>query len=277
MGEVEAQLVGPHGRSRLPDVGAEPLPQSGVQQVGRRVVAHGREAGHVVHLRLDVGAGRQAVRALQLDRLVVPDPVDVGHLRTTALPADLAGVSDLAAPLRVEGALLQLDQGAPVVALDGEQAGLGAQLLVADEARGRCRRGEAEHGAVVVLRAVRVRDPHPRARPLLLHQLLEALVVDRESLFGQQLPGQVVRKAVGVVEPEGVLRVDPRGSVLVRVADQVPDHLHAPVEGAAEALLLVHSPAEHGVALGGQLGIGGGQQIEGAVGELLHERRFQAD
>ena len=215
-------LSGRDRRARLPDVGAEPLAQRRVQQVGRGVVAHRREAGDVVDLRLDPRPGRQAVRALELDRLVVADPVDVGDPRAAALPANLAGVRDLAAALGVEGALLELDEGPPVVALDGEQAGLGAQLLVADEARGRRRRGEAEHGAVVVLRAVRGRGPHPGARALLLHQLLEALVVDGEALLGQQLLGQVVREAVGVVEPERVLCVDPRGPVLMRVADQVP-------------------------------------------------------
>ena len=202
--------------------------------------------------------GASAVRALPSStRLVLADPVDVGDPRAAALPADLARVGDLAAALGVEGALLELDQGAPVVALDGEQAGLGAQLLVADEARRRRRRGEAEHGAVVVLRAVRGGGPHPGARALLLHQLLEALVVDREALLGEQLLGQVVGEAVGVVEPEGVLGVDPRGSVLVRVADQVREHLRAAVERAAEALLLVADPAHHGLALGGQLRIGG--------------------
>ena len=159
-----------------------------------------------------LGPGRQAVRrAAELDRLVVADPVDVGDPGAAALPADLARVGDLAAALGVEGALLELDERAPVVTLDGEQAGLGAQLLVADEARRRRRRGEAEHRAVVVLGAVRGRGPHPGARPLLLHQLLEALVVDREALLGEQLLGQVVREAVGVVELEGVLRVDPGG------------------------------------------------------------------
>ena len=44
VGEVEAQLVGAHRRARLADVGAEPLAQRRVQQVGRRVVAHRRVA-----------------------------------------------------------------------------------------------------------------------------------------------------------------------------------------------------------------------------------------
>ena len=92
---------------------------------------------------------------------------------------------------------------------------------------------------MVVLGAVRGRGSHPGARALLLHQLLEALVVYREPLLGEQLLGQVVGEAVGVVELEGVLRVDPGGAVLVRMADQVREHLRAALERAAEALLLV--------------------------------------
>ena len=46
-----------------------------------------------------------------------------------------------------------------------------------------------------------------RARDLarLLHELLEALIVDGQALLGQQLLGHLVREAVGVVQPEGFL------------------------------------------------------------------------
>ena len=61
VGEVEAELVGPHGRARLAHVRAEALPEGRVEQVGRGVVAHRREASDVVHLRLD--PGRRAPRS----------------------------------------------------------------------------------------------------------------------------------------------------------------------------------------------------------------------
>src|SRR3712207_7579886 len=51
------------------------------------------------------------------------------------------------------------------------------------------------------------RAPHARAaaRDLAgaLHQLVEALVVDGQALVGEQLLGQLVGEAVGVVEAEG--------------------------------------------------------------------------
>ena len=118
VGEVEAQLVRPHRGAGLAHVGAEPLPESRVQEVRRGVVAHRREARDVVDLRLDALAGLEAVaRAVELDRLVVADPVDVGDPGAAAVPAHLAGVGDLAAALGVERALLELDQGPAVVAL----------------------------------------------------------------------------------------------------------------------------------------------------------------
>ena len=62
---------------------------------------------------------------------------------------------------------------------------------------------------MVILGAVRGGGSHPRPGALLLHQLLEALVVHREPLLGEQLLGEVVGESVGVVQLEGFLRVDP--------------------------------------------------------------------
>src|SRR5581483_3057953 len=90
VGEVEAELVRPDGRAGLADVATEPLPQGRVEQVRRGVVAHRREAGDVVDLGLDAGPWLQAVRPLQLERLVLADPVDVGDPGAAGLPTDLA-------------------------------------------------------------------------------------------------------------------------------------------------------------------------------------------
>ena len=129
----------------------------------------------------------------------------------------------------------------------------------------------------MVLGAVRRRRAHPGAGALLLHQLLEALVVDREALLGEQLLRQVVGEAVGVVQPERVGGVDPRGLLLARALDQLAQHLAAAVERPAEALLLVADPAHHGLALGGELGIGRRQDLERALGEAVDVGRLEAD
>ena len=57
VGEVEAQLVGTDGGAGLAHVGAEPLAQGRVQQVGRGVVAHRRVAGLAVDDGLDRPSG----------------------------------------------------------------------------------------------------------------------------------------------------------------------------------------------------------------------------
>ena len=76
-----------------------------------------------------------------------------------------------------------------------------------------------------VLGAVRGRRPGAGAGPLFLHQLGEAVVIDRQALLGEQLLGQVVREAVGVVQLEGVFGVDPGGLGLARFGDQALQHL----------------------------------------------------
>ena len=117
MGEVEAQLVGPHGRAGLADVGAEALAERRVEEVGGGVVAHRRVAVEAGDLGLDAGAGLRAPAPRDLQRLVVADAVDVDDLGLAAVPAQRAGVGDLAAALGVEGALLELDeQRSPSVA-----------------------------------------------------------------------------------------------------------------------------------------------------------------
>ena len=177
------------------------------------MVAHRRVAGLAIDHGLDRAARLdRGARWLDLERLVVADPVDVDDLRLPAVPAQHAGVGDLAAALGVEGALLELDQGAAVVApATAASAGRRAQRLVADEPVGGRRRRRRRAPLVAVLGAVRGGGAGAGPLALLLHQLLEAAVVDREALLGEQLLGQVVGEAVGVVELEGVRGVDPGG------------------------------------------------------------------
>jgi hypothetical protein len=79
------------------------------------------------------------------------------------------------------------------------------------------------------------------------------------------------------VELERVRGRDPRGALGLRGDDQLAEQLGAAIEGATEALLLVAHPAQHRVTLGGELGVGGREQLERAVGELLHVRRLEPD
>ena len=62
----------------------------------------------------------------------------------------------------------------------------------------------------------------------------------------------------------------------MRMADQVREHRRAALE-CGQALLLVSHPAHHGVALVGQLRVGGRQRIESAVREALHKQCREVD
>ncbi len=115
------------------------------------------------------------------------------------------------------------------------------------------------------------------ALALRLHQRLEALVVDRETLLGEQLLRQVVGEAVGVVQAEGVLGVDPGRALRLRVGDQLGEQLGAAVERAPEALLLVVDPPHHGVALGNQVRIGAAHQLDHALGKAAEPRRLEPE
>ena len=114
-----------------------------------------------------------------------------------------------------------------------------------------------------------------RALALLIHQGLEALVVDGEALFGEQLLGQVVREAVGVVQAKGVLGVDPRGRVPLRIGDQLRQQLGPAVERAAEALLLVGNPAHDRIPLGLQVRVGTAEQLDRPLGEPAEVGRLE--
>ena len=217
--EVEAQLVRADVGAGLAHVVAELAAQRSVQQVGRGVVAHRRQPLGALDDRLGrLARPELALERLQRERLVVAEPVHVDHARAPAGRLDQAAVGDLAAALGVERRLLELGQHPAVGALGDAQHGVRLGRLVADEARAEAGvAGEAQHLVVAHVQLAagargRVRAAAPRHLARLLHQLLEALVVDRQALLGEQLLGHLVGEAVGVVQAEGVLRRRPTRS-----------------------------------------------------------------
>ncbi len=109
MREVEAELVGTHGRAGLADVVAEHLLQHLVEQVRRCVVRHRGIADVPRHDGVDAVALGEAV-ALKHELLVVVEPQRLDEVGARAvLLLDPAGVGDLAAARRVERRLGELD------------------------------------------------------------------------------------------------------------------------------------------------------------------------
>ena len=243
VGEVEAQLVGPDVRAGLAHVGPEPLAQRRVQQVGRGVVALGQPARGVDARDHALALVQLALDRLEHERLVVADAHDVEHARRAAavLALDHPAVVDLAAAGRVERRLHELGQHTTVLGrqrgdrgrlLDRLVAGEGGRLAVLGEGR--------DPLALDVARpAARARA---RAAALLLHQLLEALLVDAEALLGRQLEREVEREAVRVVEQERLVGADALLARVPRARDHVVEQPHALLERAVERLLLAGEP-----------------------------------
>ena len=218
MHEVEAQAGGGHERSRLFHVAAERLPQRGVQQVRRRVVAADGVADRGVDFRRhDIAYAQRTARQAHAMRAREPglysdQPFDRGD-RAGAFVHQTSGVGHLAAGLQVKGCARQRDitvsvraQGVDGPALIVEQR----HDLDTGEARARVA-VELIAGAlqeVFVLDAEGVRlfsaERAPAARPVALrgHGGLVAGLVNQHVVGGRGVLDELVRDAEGVVQPE---------------------------------------------------------------------------
>ena len=104
--------------------------------------------------------------------------------------------------------------------------------------------------------------PGLRARAaLLVHQLLEALLVDAHVLLGRQLERELQREAVGVVQQERLVGADALLARVLGARDHVVEQPHALLERAAELLLLAREPHPDRVLVLVQLGVGGRHQL----------------
>ena len=170
---------------------------------------------------------------------------------TSSLPdvgVDPAAVGDLTAALGVERRLGELDGHAPVGQLAaGADHGEDLEPLVADE-----RHGEAGVVALELLElaGTGVEGARPLggagALALLLHEVLEALLVDAHVPLRGDLAGEVEGEAVGVVELEGDLGRQLRAGV-AGAPQRLVEDAHALLQGVTEADLLL---ADHAHDLG---------------------------
>ena len=280
--EVEPQLVGPHRRARLAHVGAEPLAQCRVEEVGRCVVSHRAMARVVIDLGLDprpknqacrlLGFASGAARASENQRLVIARANHVRDRGLAPVPAKDAGIGDLAAALGIERALLELYER-PVRRRD---AGFGDQALEADELR--CRRAPGElQRALATIVGILAAPAAARAVALLRHVRLEARGRDLQALLGQELLRHLEGKPVGVVEAERVLGVDLARPGRLRVRDHAAQKLGAAMKRAGEALLFGGDPAQHRLALGLELRHDLAQDVDRRLGEAAEVWRLETD
>ena len=111
-----------------------------------------------------------------------------------------------------------------------------------------------------------------RALALLLHQGAEAVLVDRQALFGSHLQGQVDREAVGVVQLEGpVPGQDLAAGALGLLGGEVEDP-HPAGERGEECLLLHPHDLADPVEVAGDLRVGGRHGVPDHSGELGQHR-----
>ena len=236
-----------------------------------------------------------AVRRLEFEHLIVTDADHVGDYGFPAVPDQLSGVGDLTATLRVERALIELQQGHAAVLLERPHPGLRPQVLEADElgvgsvfrevedalvalapaAVGRATRRIED--ALVAFAPAAVRCAAPGAAALGVHQFFEALVVDLETALADHLLGQVVREAEGVVELEGVGGRDPGLLLCDRLFDELVEQRRSAVEGPAEALFFRPHPAVDPFLLGLELRVRVTHHLDGPVGEVGEPVAFEAE
>ena len=208
--EVEAQLVGPDVGAGLAHVAAEPPAQRRVQQMRRRVVALGRVARATRSTRAYDALALVQLALLEdrVQRLVVAEPHDVGDARAAVAVGalDHADVGDLAAAGGVERRVDELDEHAAVALLDRADRRRLLGRLVADEA---VAKPAAPANALARSRPASASPSPPSParlrRALLVHQRVEAGLVDAQPRLGDELARQLDREAERVVQAERVL------------------------------------------------------------------------
>ncbi len=234
MGEVEAQALGAHRGARLAHVLAELVAERALQEVGARVVGHGRAPAREVDARVDGVAGRELAVEPHEQGLVALEAVDRLDLPAHGVRRELAAVGDLAAALGIERRARELDEREPLGdRLDGQHRRLDVELVVAHELRPRGRAREARDALVVD--AVAAPRGRASALALSLHVSFEALDVDTEVLLARKLGRQLDREPMGVVEIEDVGCEQARFPLLLRDLDQVGEQARASHERAREA------------------------------------------
>ena len=155
---------------------------------------------------------------LEHQRLVVAEAHDVDDLRRAAavLALDHAVVVDLAAAGGVERGLDELGQQLPVLLRHRRDGGrLLGRLVAGEDRRVAGARRERPQLLARVLPTLAA-GAGARADALLLHQRLEALLVDAQPALGGELEREVEREAEGVVELERLVGADALGAGVLR-------------------------------------------------------------
>ena len=180
--------------------------------------------------------------------LVVPEPQHVVDPRP-AVPGgalDVTGIGDLATTGGVERRLDELGEDASVVLAQSPHGRLPGRRLIADEIGREAGLPRERLGELAqLLAAAGPARTRASAHTLILHQRLEAGLVDTEVVLGDELEREVDRETVRVVQKEGVAACDALGAGVPGSGDELVEQAAALGKGAPEALLLGFEPFVH--------------------------------
>ena len=284
MVEVEAadgladQLTG------LLDMAAEDFPESGLQQMGCRMVPHDGAAAVGVDPDLDLFAGFGDAfhngTAVQVHAVFGLD--GIVDLEGEPAALDGAGVADLAAAAGVERRLVD-DEDGVFAGLDG----LG-KVSVFDD--GKDLRGRVEVGVTEELGGGDVLGGVPFALPGFGHVfgggvclgagtglcdiLVELVLVDGHAALFEDLTGELDRESEGVGELEGVFC---RELFAFGVRDHLFELLGTGVECLVEGGLLTGDDAHDVVVLFDEVRVRGRVLVDDHLGDVGQERVVDAD
>ena len=100
--------------------------------------------------------------------------------------------------------------------------------------------------------------------------------VERQTPLLDDLPGDLHREAVGVVQLEGHRAREHRAALVLGPGDRLFHQHQSLVEGAVEALFLGPDGAQDGLPPLHQFRVGPPHEVDGPLGEALQERRLHA-
>ncbi len=276
MAEIEAQALGRDQRALLLDMGAENPAQSGMEEMGGRMMGGGGAAGRLVHQRLDGIADPQGTRfhhpemhmqtTQGLVRIVHPEAGTALSLQDAAISRLSPGFAIEWSPIEDHGTgLTGLQDGDFLpIAQDGQYLGAVLALPVTGEFRGR-----QAHGQVMIdafsLDLATARPGGAGAAALLVHGRRKALHVQEQALFPGNIGGEIDGEAEGIgeFEDDGARNGCPRK----QLGNGLFQQGEAFFQGFAEtAFFLGQDPFHLGLRLR-QFGVG--------MPHVRHQRRHQ--
>ena len=265
MAEIEAQPLPVHVGAGLLHMAAQHLPESLVQQMGGAVVLAGvaplcgihRERGRISHLEHALGDNADVAYLAAQELYGIP------HLEAAVRRGDDACVCILAAHGGIERSLLHDDrtglavrQGLHQLALRGQHGNLGImpKPVIAYEPSGDGRIDGLVHRHVRS-HVIGGLAGFPGRLPLMLHAHAKARLIHGEALLLQNLLGQVRGEPESVVQLEGVLPGELRGSRRFHLLFHLGQDAQALVDGLVELVLLLGEDIQDKGPLLLQLGI----------------------